>query len=232
VRGFQIQPRLGHSGFGSVTLKSVNITRPRTTKSCLALTLLFAAVVAVSGASQTVYPGRTWARAAGHQREGWSEARLALAEQYSQSIESSAVMVIQHGRVITEWGAVDRKMLCYSIRKCMLSSLYGIYEHEGAIHLNATLAELGIDDIPPLTPEEKSARLVDLLRARSGVYHAVPFETRGMATQRPLCGSHAPGTFWYYNNWDFDTLGFIFEKETGQKLGSAFEKQIADPLQM
>jgi CubicO group peptidase (beta-lactamase class C family) len=219
-------------GFGSFTLTSVNITRPHTTKSCLALTLLFAVVVTASGASQTVYPGRTWERASGSQREGWSEKRLALAKQYSQSIGSSAVMVIQHGRVIAEWGAVDRKMLCYSIRKSLLSSLYGIYAEKGAIHLDATLAQLGIDDVPPLTLEEKSARLVDLLRARSGVYHAVPFETRGMTAQRPARGSHAPGTFWYYNNWDFDALGFILEKETGQQLGPAFAQQVAGPLQM
>ena len=29
---------------------------------------------------------------------------------------------------------------------------------------------------------------------------------------RPARGSHAPGTFWYYNNWDFNALGTIFEQ--------------------
>ena len=28
--------------------------------------------------------------------------------------------------------------------------------------------------------------------------------------------SHPPGTFWYYNNWDFNALGTIFEKATGK----------------
>jgi hypothetical protein len=38
----------------------------------------------------------------------------------------------------------------------------------------------------------------DLLRARSGGYNIVDFETELMAKDRPPRGSHAPGTFWYY----------------------------------
>lgn len=35
-----------------------------------------------------------------------------------------------------------------------------------------------------------------------------------MTKNRPARGSHAPGTFWYYNNWDFNVLGTISEKKT------------------
>jgi CubicO group peptidase (beta-lactamase class C family) len=48
----------------------------------------------------------------------------------------------------------------------------------------------------------------------------------------PPRGSHAPGTFWYYNNWDFNALGAIFERLTGQKIGPAFYERIAVPTQM
>jgi CubicO group peptidase (beta-lactamase class C family) len=92
---------------------------------------------------------------------------------------------------------------------------------------------LGIDDSPePLTKEEKQARVVDLLRARSGVYHPVDFETALMKKNRPERGSHAPGTFWYCNNWDFNALGTIFEKEAGLKIGEAFYQRIAKPIGM
>ena len=37
-------------------------------------------------------------------------------------------------------------------------------------------------------------------------------ETPAMKAARPERGSHAPGTFWYYNNWDFNVLGTVFEK--------------------
>jgi CubicO group peptidase (beta-lactamase class C family) len=122
-------------------------------------------------------------------------------------------MIVQRGEVIDQWGDIDQKIDSYSIRKSLLSALYGIYSAEGAIDTNQTVEELGIDDSPdPLTKEEKQARVVDLLRARSGVYHPVDFETDLMKRNRPARGSHAPGTFWYYNNWDFNVLGTIFEK--------------------
>ena len=36
-----------------------------------------------------------------------------------------------------------------------------------------------------------------------------------MRDGRPKRGSHAPGTFWYYNNWDFNVLGTVFRQLTG-----------------
>lgn len=51
-------------------------------------------------------------------------------------------------------------------------------------------------------------------------------------TRLPARGSHEPGTFWYYNNWDFNVLGTIFEQETHTSLFAAFHQQIAVPLQM
>jgi CubicO group peptidase (beta-lactamase class C family) len=160
---------------------------------------------------------------------------MAAAHAYadSDSIHTSAVMVIQGGQVVDQWGDFDKKIDSYSIRKSLLSALYGIYSAEGVIDINQTLEQLGIDDSPdPLTKEEKQARVVDLLRARSGVYHPVDFETESMQKSRPSRGSHAPGTFWYYNNWDFNVLGTIFEKKTGLKIGDAFYQRIARPIGM
>jgi CubicO group peptidase (beta-lactamase class C family) len=142
-------------------------------------------------------------------------------------------MIVQGGAVIDEWGDIDKKIDAYSIRKSLLSSLYGVYSAEGVIDVNQTLEQLGIDDSPdPLTKAEKQARVVDLLRARSGVYHAVDFETELMKKNRPARGSHAPGTFWYYNNWDFNVVGAIFEKKMGMKMGDAFYQRIAQPIGM
>jgi CubicO group peptidase (beta-lactamase class C family) len=95
------------------------------------------------------------------------------------------------------------------------------------------MEQAGIDETnDPLTKEERQAKIVDLLRARSGVYHPVDFETASMKSLRPPRGSHAPGTYWYYNNWDFNTLGAIFEKKTGVKMGDAFDQRIAKPIGM
>jgi len=53
-----------------------------------------------------------------------------------------------------------------------------------------------------------------------------------MKDSRPERGSHPPGTFFYYNNWDFNALGTIFEQETGTKIFEEFKRRIADPIGM
>jgi CubicO group peptidase (beta-lactamase class C family) len=146
------------------------------------------------------FPGKSWQDVPSLKKAGWSKEKLAAAQAYANadSIHTSAVMVVHGGQVVDQWGDFDKKIDCYSIRKSLLSALYGIYSAEGVIDVNQTLEQLGIDDSPdPLSKEEKQARVVDLLRARSGVYHPVDFETESMQKSRPARGSHAPGTFWY-----------------------------------
>jgi CubicO group peptidase (beta-lactamase class C family) len=139
----------------------------------------------------------------------------------------------EDGVVVGEAGDTARKISSYSIRKSLISALYGIYSSEGVIDINQTLEQLDIDDNPPLlTKDEKQARILDLLRARSGVYHPVDFETQYMIKIRPERGSHPPGTFWYYNNWDFNVLGTILEKKTGLSIGEALYRRIAVPIGM
>src|SRR6266849_2434788 len=43
----------------------------------------------------------------------------------------------------------------------------------------------------------------------------------------PKRGSHSPGSYWFYNNWDFNALGSIFEKEFKTPVAKAFEARIA-----
>jgi len=164
---------------------------------------------------------------------GWSSIKLEEAENYAEQIGSAAVMALYEGKVFFSWGKIKQKYLIHSIRKPFLCALYGIYVKRGLIDINKSLDELGIDDIPPgLTPEEKKATVRDLLMSRSGVYHEAAAEAQVMIRTRPERGSHAPGTFFYYNNWDFNVLGTIFEKQTGKKIFEAFKEEIADPIGM
>ena len=92
---------------------------------------------------------------------------------------------------------------------------------------------MGIDDNEPsLTETEKQATVGDLIKARSGIYHPALYEHPIMKARRPERHSHAPGTFYYYNNWDFNALGTIFEQETGTKIFEEFDRRIAKSLQM
>jgi len=164
---------------------------------------------------------------------GYSSALLDSAKQFAEQSGYAAVMALYDGKVFFSWGNVTYNYLCHSIRKPFLSSLYGIHIAQGNININATLEELGIDDIPPsLTIEEKQAKIRDLLKSRSGVYHEAAAETQEMKENRPQRGSHPPNTFFYYNNWDFNALGTIFEQQTGTKIFEEFKRKIADVIGM
>ncbi len=204
----------------------------------VAATLLGFATVAAIGAerSPTIvenFPGATFETTT-PEAEGWSVEKLAQAKSWSQQIApTAAVMIVQHGRIVAQWGDTEVKSNLHSVRKSLLSALIGVAVDEHKIDLGATLGSLGIDDnAPGLSPTEKTATVADLLKARSGVYHAALYETPGMARMRPPRGSHAPGSFWYYNNWDFNALGTIYERATGDGIFNALQDKIARPIGM
>ncbi len=152
---------------------------------------------------------------------------------YAEHIGSASILVLKDNNIVYSYGNLEKIYMCHSIRKPFLGALYGIYVNRGIIDLNLTLEELEIDDIKPvLTTDEKQATIRDLLMARSGVYHEAGGEVQSMIDARPERGSHAPGTFFYYNNWDFNALGTIFTKLTGKGIFKAFEEEIAQKIGM
>jgi CubicO group peptidase (beta-lactamase class C family) len=178
------------------------------------------------------YPGATW-ESVKPEAHNWSSGKLNDAWLYAQAIGSGAVLIVDDGVVVGQWGAVDRKWPCYAIRRGFLSALYGIAVAEGQIDLQENLDQLGIDDLPPsLTAQEKQASVLDLLKNRSGIYHPAATDTPEMKTRRPKRGSHPPGSFWLHNNWDVNALGTIYEKATKWSVFAGFDRLIALPLQM
>jgi CubicO group peptidase (beta-lactamase class C family) len=164
---------------------------------------------------------------------GWSSEDIEEAIQFAEQTGYAAVMALYEGKVFMSFGNVTGNYWCHSIRKPFLSALYGIHVAKGDLDLDATMEDLNINDIPPsLTSEEKQATVRDLLKSRSGVYHPAAAEAQSMIDERPERGSHPPGTFYYYNNWDFNVLGTIFEQETGTKIFEEFKDQIADVIGM
>ena len=179
------------------------------------------------------YPGKIWSKVKTPEELGWSSEKLKLARPYSESIGSAAVMIIVNGEILDEWGETTKKLNVRSIMKTFMNALYGIAVRDGKINIQSTLAELHIDDNEPsLTPAEQQARIADLLQARSGVYHASSADTPAMREGKPQRGSHLPGTFWYYHNWDFCALGGIYERATQSSLFEDFNRLIAQPLEM
>ncbi|EJL87019.1 penicillin-binding protein, beta-lactamase class C [Herbaspirillum sp. CF444] len=178
------------------------------------------------------FPGKDWSRAS-PESQGFSQPGIDRALAYAKNEGSTAGLVIVHGLVMAEWGDIARKSNLHSARKSFMSALVGIAVSRGQLSLDATLQELGIDDeTPSLTSTEKQATVRMLLQARSGIYHPTVYETAGMKASRPQRYSHDPGTFWYYNNWDFNTIGAIYEKATGERIFDAIKVLLADPLNM
>jgi CubicO group peptidase (beta-lactamase class C family) len=183
--------------------------------------------------AQHKYPLKSWEQAEKPEDLGYSSERLARAKKWTAELNTAAVVIVVDGVVLYQWGEVATKYIVHSIRKSFLSALFGNYVGNGTIDLDATMKELGIDDKDPsLTTLEKTATVRDLLKAKSGIYHAAAAESPGMKALKPKRHSHKPGTFWYYNNWDFNALGTIFEQLTGKNIFNAFKTDIADPVQM
>jgi CubicO group peptidase (beta-lactamase class C family) len=185
-----------------------------------------------SAAAAEPFPGAEWQHG-DPETMGWSPQGLAAVKAFADHVGSTAGMIVQHGVIVDEWGDTEAKTPLFSVRKSLMSALIGIAVARHQIDLNDTLAQLGIDDnAPALTPIEQRATVRDLLEARSGVYHPTVYETPWMQKIKPPRGSHAPGEFWCYNNWDFNVVGAIFEKATHVDIFDAFEADIAAPIGM
>lgn len=196
----------------------------------IALCVVSACQAQSTSSPRVVYPDTTWKQYASPEAAGWSSEGIAAARAHADSLGAKAVMLIHRGAIVAEWGRTRVLAPIASIRKSLFSVLFGIAVAEGQIDTSATLADLGIDDTPPLTEAEQQARVADLLTTSSGVYHAAAGESP--QTQKPERGSAAAGERWYYNNWDFNVLGTIYEQETGTRIYEAFGAQIAEPIGM
>ncbi len=185
-----------------------------------------------NGVSTPIYPGKYWKQFETPEEAGWSSEKLGSAQRISNMAGSAAVVVVYDGAVLVQWGQIERRFMCHSIRKSLLSALYGIAVADGQIELSDTIGSIGINDDTELSEVEKSAKISDLIKSRSGVYLPAAYETPSMKKNRPERGSHEPGSHWYYNNWDFNALATIYNKEADGDLFQSFLAEIAIPLQM
>lgn len=177
-------------------------------------------------------PGVEWQHLKAPQAAGWSADGLRTAAECATQYGTDALMIVQGGKIVFSLGDLHHKYLCHSIRKSILAAVMGKDVRNGTIDLEVTMADLDIDDGEALSDIEKQATVYDLLTARSGIYHPAGYETPWMRLIKEKRHAHAPGTFWCYNNWDFNALGTIYTKLTGKTVHEAFEERLARPLGM
>ncbi|MES2179789.1 MAG: serine hydrolase [Gemmatimonadota bacterium] len=210
----------------------MSVPRPVVPLVLLAAGFAAADCAAGEGATEAV-PGVRWESALSAEALGWSSRDLAEVRKTVESMGSAAFMIVTRGKVVAAWGDTSKTFLTHSIRKSFLSALMGIAVAGGQLDTGATLAALGIDEKKtPLTAAERQARVADLMRARSGIYLAAAGEVESMRIDRPARRSHPAGTHWYYNNWDFNALGTIYRRSTGEDIFQAINTRIAGPIGM
>lgn len=104
----------------------------------------FIFAVALSGAllrggalsAEGPFPGAEWKHAAPAEL-GWPEAGLARA--FSDEIRSGAVIIVQRGKMVADWGDTKKRMELASVRKSLLSAPIGIAASEHLIHLDRVM---------------------------------------------------------------------------------------------
>lgn len=178
------------------------------------------------------YPDSTWNIITNPGDYGWDNTELKELRSFIiDSAHTTGMVVIQSGKILFEYGDVQELSYLASCRKSILSMLYGPFVENGTIKLNTSIEQLGLDDVGGLLPVEKKATIKDLLTARSGVYH--PASNEGDASaMAPKRGSVKPGSFWLYNNWDFNIAGYILEQQTGKSVYQLIDSILAKPLHM
>ncbi|MDN5212946.1 serine hydrolase [Fulvivirgaceae bacterium BMA12] len=201
-------------------------------KNFRSILLYLGALYAVNVSAQSNFKNKNWKQYTDVAEVGFSANALNLLRKKLDSSQTASFLVVFQGHILFSHGENTRKFMLHSIRKSIMNAMIGIAIENGTMRLDQTLKALGINDIGQLSDLEREATLKDLLSARSGVYHPSAYATRGMIKNLPERGSHDPGTFWYYNNWDFNVLLTIYEQQTGKKFFEAFYEEIAKPIGM
>ena len=183
-----------------------------------------------AAAANTGNPGKTWERYANAETAGFRPAVLQAMESALYAKSTTSLMVVKAGKIAYSYGDISHVSYLASARKSVLSMLYGKYVANGTIDLKRTIGGLGIDEGGQgLLPIEKTATVRDLLMSSSGVYW--PAGSPGSDEATPPRGSKKPGSYFHYNNWDFNVAGAVFEKLTGKSVFQALQQDLAVPLQ-
>ncbi len=184
-----------------------------------------------AAAADQTYPQKIWSKPAAADPGAWSADKLKAADEQAALLRTDSYLVVHRGRLVHAYGNIAKPRHLYSVRKSVLGVLTGMYVDRGAIDLEQTLAALDVDDVEGLSAQEKAATWRQLLQSKSGVYHPAAYGASVAKAQRPARDSHAPGAFWYYNNWDFNAAGGLFQQRTGKTVFEALRDDLATPLQ-
>jgi CubicO group peptidase (beta-lactamase class C family) len=181
------------------------------------------------------FPGKDW-QLVSPESEGYSSKKLEALRAWLAAGPTTAMVIVVNGHMIFSYGDTAKVSKIASVRKSILSMLYGKYVIDKTIDVDKTVEQLGLaEPDKPFLPMEKSATLFQLLAGRSGIYllpGEVSPERDLIQASQPRRGSELPGLYFHYNDWDFNAAGTAFEKITGKNLYDALDADLAQPLGM
>ncbi|MBC8755069.1 DUF2306 domain-containing protein [Kordia sp. YSTF-M3] len=176
------------------------------------------------------YEGTAFEKAITIANSSFTKEKLNEIDTYlKEEVNTTSMVVLEHGKIVYEYGDISEISYNASVRKSILSMLYGKYVTNGTIDLNQTIGDMGIDEDDGLLPIEKQATIDHIITARSGVFHLPAnggYDTDNVKER----GSVAPGSYFLYNNWDYNVAGFILEEKTGNTVYEELGQQLAIPL--
>lgn len=188
--------------------------------------------LAIRGSAQEPqfrFPQKSW-ETVKPESVGYSSAKLDALRAWLSTQQTTALHVSVGGVAFFEYGDLKRVSKVASVRKSVLAMLFGKYVENGTINLRKTVEDLGLNDVQAFLPIEKHATLEHLLTARSGIY--LPTANKELTDLSPRRASQAPGTYFQYQNWDFNAAGTAFETLTGKDIFAALEDDLAKPIGM
>ena len=179
---------------------------------------------------KAAFTGQEWEKYQSPESTGFDSQDLAELTNYIEdSSNTTGLVAIYDGKVIYEYGDVEKITYIASCRKSVLSMLYGKYVENETIDLSTEIGSLGIDEKDGLLPKEKEATINAIITSRSGVFHEA--SNGGYDKENFLeRGSVEHGEYFVYNNWDFNVAGYILELYAKKTIYEDMEEQLAIPL--
>lgn len=155
---------------------------------------------------------------------GWDTAALEAALAFAESKDSTAVMILQGGRIVVEryWQGWDlhRSEGIFSASKSVTSFLIGLLVQDGALRLDDPVSRhLGSGWTTAPADKEALITVRHLLTMTSGLSEALAYEADA-------------GTTWYYNTSAYHELFRVIEAAAGMSRDQFAQRRLHDPIGM